>query len=69
MEKLSQKELRHTNRVKRVLEKAKRALLGLVEESQTQDVFPRTTLKAYTEVSDALHRAELRVTARSADAA
>lgn len=69
MEKLTQKQLRHTNRVKRVLAKAKRDLYKLVEQSQVSDTYPSTTLKAYTEISDVLHRTEIRVTARRADAA
>jgi len=68
MRKLTQKETQHTRRVLRVLETAKRALLKLATDASETQLFPNTTLKAYTEVSDVLHRTETRIIARDARA-
>lgn len=66
MSKLTQKELRHTKRVLRVLRDAKNALFELANDAAATGTFPKTTLKAYVEISEATNRAELRINARDA---
>lgn len=66
MEKLTQKELRHTRRVLRVLREAKERLFELAGDAASSNTFPKTTLKAYVEVSEAMNRAEIRINARDA---
>lgn len=66
--KLSQKEIRHTKRVIRVLRDAKEKLLVLTNAASVTGVFPKTTLKAYVEVSEALSHAEVRIAVEDANA-
>lgn len=63
---LTQKESRHAKRIFRVLNDAKRKLLELSNHASANDTYPKTTLKAYIEVTEALQRAELRIVAHDA---
>lgn len=62
------KEKAHTNRVLRVLIKAQSALEKLSEAASEEQLFPRTTQKAYIETSKVLLNTRMRIFARHADA-
>lgn len=67
MERLTHKERLHTRRVLRVLEDAKKKLYELAQRASDTQLFPKTSLKAYAEVSEVLNRTELRVNSRNAE--
>lgn len=63
---MTQKEQRHVNKVLRVLRTAAKELEVLAETASSDQTFPRTTLKAFVEVSEALSKAQIRVAAKDA---
>lgn len=65
MEKLTQKEKRHTNKVLRLLEKTEKQLKLLMEIAVASDTFPITTSIAWTQVHKLLGETKIRVATRS----
>jgi hypothetical protein len=68
MAKLTNKQQRHVNRVRKLLTKASARLAELNEYADTNDTFPKSTCKAYIEMMTLLYKFNIRVEAQSAEA-
>lgn len=65
---LTQRELRHTNRVVRLLDDAVKKMQSLSEAANSSQTFPNTTQRALIELMNVRSNTQIRIVARDAKA-
>ena len=68
MTRLTQRELRHTNRIVRVLDQAVKQMQVLAEQANLASTFLNTTQKALIELMNVRSNTQIRIVARDAKA-